>query len=390
MKIKLPDYDNSIIGITSSVLNYFKIECKVKTLPILDEKLTKDYKNIVVMIFDGLGSNILRTHMNDGDFLLAHKMLDISSVFPPTTTAATTSLITGLLPIEHSWLGWNLYFKEIGENVSLFPNIISGTETPAADYNVAERFIPFDDIFSKINKATNGEVQAISIYPFAGYKTQSTKEMCDIIENICKTDSKKYIHAYWNEPDFSMHKLGINHISIKEQIKLFNQQIEEMCKNLSDTLVIITADHGLIDTDHMFITDYPQIAECMVRPHSIESRAMNFFIKENKHNDFEKAFRAVFGDQFLLYSKDEIISKKIFGNAPPHPRAYEFLGDYLAIAVGTTSVEYSRPTYREVFKAQHAGLTEDEMMVPLILIECPKYLININGHFESGKCGYLS
>lgn len=371
MKIKLPDYNNSIVGITSSVLHHFGIECKVKTLPVLDKALTKNYKNVVVIIFDGLGSNILQIHLNANDFLVKNKVNDISSVFPPTTTAATTSLASGLLPIEHSWLGWNLYFREIDKNVSIFPNTISGTEdTPAADYNVAERYIPYEHICTKINRTTNGEIQAASVYPFAGYKTKSTEEMCGIIQNLCADDQKRYIHAYWHEPDYSMHELGIHHPSVKEKIELYNQQIEEMCGNLSDTLVIITADHGLIDTEFMFITDYPQIADCMIRPPSIESRAMNFFIKENKRDDFEKTFNEVFGDQLRLYKKDEVIDSKIFGNAPPPPRAYDFLGDYLAIATGITSVDYSRPTFREIFKAHHAGMTEDEMTVPLIVIEC--------------------
>jgi hypothetical protein len=47
----------------------------------------------------------------------------------------------------------------------------------------------------------------------------------------------------------------------------------------------------------------------------------------------------------------------------------EFIGDFIGIAVGSRSIFNSREEY-EKFVGVHAGMTEEEMMVPLILIEC--------------------
>ena len=41
---------------------------------------------------------------------------NIDAVFPPT------SVLSGLNPIEHVWLGWDLYFREIDEVVTMFLN----------------------------------------------------------------------------------------------------------------------------------------------------------------------------------------------------------------------------------------------------------------------------
>ncbi len=45
-----------------------------------------------------------------------------ASVFPPTTTAATTSLETGLNPFEHVWLGLTIYINELNNIYTLFLN----------------------------------------------------------------------------------------------------------------------------------------------------------------------------------------------------------------------------------------------------------------------------
>lgn len=50
------------------------------------------------------------------------------SVFPPTTTSATTSFLTGLTPSEHHWYGWDMYFQDSNETISLFLNKVKGTK----------------------------------------------------------------------------------------------------------------------------------------------------------------------------------------------------------------------------------------------------------------------
>ena len=44
------------------------------------------------------------------------------SVFPPPTTVVTTSLETGLNPIEHVWLGLIIYINELNNIYTLFLN----------------------------------------------------------------------------------------------------------------------------------------------------------------------------------------------------------------------------------------------------------------------------
>jgi hypothetical protein len=119
----------------------------------------------------------------------------ISSVFPPTTTTATVTMETGLSPVEHGWLGWSLYFEEIGSNVDIFPNTLSRSEgIPAACYHVAGKYLPFESIGTKISKATEGRVKAYTVSPFSSFRIQSMDEIFQTIEDLCNEEGEKNIY----------------------------------------------------------------------------------------------------------------------------------------------------------------------------------------------------
>lgn len=359
-----------LLSLTASVMKHYGVETPHRTLPEMDGLLAKDPRNVVVMLFDGLGTAILEKHLPPDAFLRKHLVRAITSVFPPTTTAAETTMRSGLSPIEHGWLGWGLYFGEIGGVVNLFPNTLSGGGK-AADYHVAYRYIPYKTIFEKIAEATDGETKAYYVSPYSDFHSQSVVEICDTVESLCGEPGRKYIYTYWHQPDYDMHNYGTAHKRITAHAEEINARVEELCAFLGDTLVIVTADHGLIDTEWRSLTDHPDVTECLAMAPSIESRATTFFVKDGMHGQFESAFRRHFGDIYSLYTKREVLEGKFFGEGAAHPRAEGFVGDYLAIAEGGVSIA-NEPIHGGLFKAGHAGLSDDEVNVPLIAIECGK------------------
>ena len=95
---------------------------------------------------------------------------------------------------------------------------------------------------------------------------------------------------------------------------------------------------------------------------------MNLFVKDSMHQQFEKLFKETFGEKFLLLTKAEVKEQGLFGIGEEHPRFDEMLGDYLAVAVSDLTIYNSREEM-ESFIGVHAGLTEEEMIVPLVAIE---------------------
>ncbi len=348
-----------------SVLKHYNAGYNHPSLPLFDDYLEKNYKNVVVMVFDGMGVEALELHLPKDSFLRKHFVAEISTVFPPTTTAATTSIESGLTPAEHGWLGWSLYFSEIDKIVNAFINTEKGTGRIAADYHVAERFIPYKTIYDKIRDA--GMARTYSVSPFGTNQISAFDELFEEVITLCEKDERKYIYTYWDEPDASMHDYGCDSETVTQWIQDINRNVEMMCNKVQDTLVIITADHGHINVCYNILSDYPSLLNMLKRPIAIESRAACFYIKEEYQTQFPIEFRRIFGNDYLLLSKDEVMTQKLFGDGELTPKFNEFIGDYLAIAIADKGIVYSHDSMQ--FLSNHAGMTESEMMVPFIVVE---------------------
>lgn len=365
--IKYPDYDRSILSVASSVLKYFGVaDCEHKTLPELDELLNKNYKNIIVMLFDGLGVSAINEHLNETDFLRLHFVCPISSVFPSTTVAATTTIESGYSPLETGWLGWDLYFDEIGENVTTFKNTLQRNGEPAAEYNVAQKYIPHKRIFQRIEEV-RGKKTAYCVSAFSKYRSKSVHHICKTVYRLSKRRKQKYIYTYWYKPDNTMHEYGVNSTEAKNEIQMINREVQKLCKKLKNSLVIITADHGQTDCVNEYLEDYPVLKDMLKVSPSVEPRALSFFIKDGKAEAFKEEFNKIFGDSFRLMTKEEVFSENLFGHGTAHHKVKDFIGDFLAVATSNVILNISRSDFEAI--GGHAGLTEEEMTVPFIAIE---------------------
>lgn len=366
MSIIYPDYQNSIANLACSVLKEFHAEYPNRTLELADRLFQRKYKNIVLLLLDGMGQSILKQNLSGEGFFASHLVGTYSSVFPPTTVAATTSVDSGLFPVQHSWLGWDCYYKELDQNVTVYLNTVSGTDMQAADFPVARTYCPYTRISDRIRAAG---YQAYDATPFAAPYPQTFEEICGRIDALCKREGRKYIYGYWTEPDHIMHEKGCDASEAKRVLCALEDKVEKLCAGLQDTLLLVTADHGHINSRGVCITEYPRIMECLIRLPSIEPRALNLFVKKGMESQLEAEFTKEFGDHFLLLRREQVKEMNLFGTGSQHPRFDEMLGDYIAVATSDLSI-YNTPEEKEKFIGVHAGFTQEEMIIPLIAAEC--------------------
>lgn len=361
------NYDECLTNLACSIRKYFGLEYKHNTLNYIDDILeNKRPKNIVTILCDGMGSNILDGVLSKDAFLIKHRIKSITTVFPATTVSATTSMMTGLNPVETAMLGWDMYYKDIDKTITTFMNSEKGdTEYKPLDeaINYKNKHMVTKSIMDEINE--KGIDSGYTLFPFGENAYTDIADMYKKIEDLCNKDGKKYIYAYDTEPDHTMHELGTDALEVSEIINNINYRIEELSKKLKNSVIFVVADHGHKNVDNIFLEDYPDIVSCLERNTSIESRAVNFFIKNHKKNEFVKLFNNYFCKDFDLYTKEEIINSKIFGEGTENEVFRDILGDYLAIAKTDKALLYGGA---EILKSQHAGYTDDEILVPLIII----------------------
>ena len=375
MEIKYPDYTNSIVNLSCSFLKYYDVkDIKHNSIAEVDEILnSRKPRNIVLMLFDAMGISILNRYAEQSPFLRSHIIKTLSSTFPPTTVAATTSVLTGLTPLETGWLGWITYFKEVNQNVTTFLNTIQNTKTPAADRHLAYTTLPYKSLSDKINEVRT-DIKCSTISPFnksatdPSLITKSIEESCDKIINLCKKNQKNFIYAYWDNPDDMMHKFGIDD---KDSIAPIITDIDTNLKRLSesiddDTVIFVIADHSQINSRWFFISDYPDLKELLIRDHSMEFRTASFWVKDGMIDEFIKRFKKHFKDHFIIMKHDEFMNSGLLGTGVPHPRTDGFVGDVVAISTDEYCIDDERKD--KTLKGIHAGLTREEMEVPLILL----------------------
>ena len=354
----------SFYGKTLRVSGSLRKHCGLQAYHGTDETVDawlkeNNIRRTVVLLVDAMGTSVLNKHLSGDDFLLKHMAESVSSVFPPTTTASTTSIRTGKEPSENGWLGWNQYFREVDDNIILFMN--RGQYSHVSYPDTVSKALPV--IFTEDELGDEGD----SIWPgWSQHNPCPTFE--DMWKKIIEIDQKgtmKYVYAYWDQFDTWMHYNGPSDSSSGEQLRLINDICETYASKLrKDTGLIILADHSQVDVTKKDIEDHPELVECFSHMPGLETRTVAFYIKDEKRDVFPSLFEKAYGDDFDLYTQGQVCDMKLFGEHPCQ-RMHEFIGDYLAVAKGNISLTYQ--AMGKTVKGDHAGGLEEEAMVPVIL-----------------------
>lgn len=367
MKIK-NNYQECLTNVACSIRKYFNLDYNHNTMPEIDKLLEQEQpENVVVILLDGMGSKIIKRNLPKDAFFLKNMKKEITTVFPATTTAATTSIRTGMNPCEHGWLGWNTYIKPINKVITLFKNTEKGKTDISQEFLSVKEKLVTKTIVDEINEKQ--EFTAEELFPFGEISYQDLDDMLKRIENKVKEPGKKYIYAYDDEPDATMHDYGPDSKEAIDLIMERNQKIEKLCQKLKNAVIIVIADHGHIKVEHLYLNDYPKLKEMLERTTSLEQRAISFKIKENKQKQFEKEFQESLGEYFKLYSKEEVLKNNLFGTGTKNELFEDALGDYIAIADDeNNSNKCLIDDGDEVLVSQHAGYSDDEIFIPLIIV----------------------
>ena len=144
-----PDYKNNIVNIAGSIEKYFDLKSDVFSLGEIDEVLnTYKPKNVVVILFDGMGYNLINEKLPN-TFLVNNIVKKITSTCPATTTSATTSIMTGKYPCTHGYLGWDMYYKNENAFVTMFTNKYKDGDKEYP-FNIAEKYFSYKTITDRI------------------------------------------------------------------------------------------------------------------------------------------------------------------------------------------------------------------------------------------------
>jgi len=380
----LPDYHGgSIVNLMSSIARACGGKTPYLQLRSLSSDEIKKSKNIILLVIDGLGYEYLKN--SNANFLKNNVRDKIDSVFLPTTACAITTFQTGVAPQQHALTGWFMFLKEVGMITRILPfDARIGGEV------LSKSGIKMEDILEEKAFAQKIKTKNFTLMPdflsssdFTRQVSRNSKmipfsDMNNFflrIKNIVQNKSgKKYIFAYWPSFDSYAHEHGVGSRKVEKHLNELDKKIKLLVKSLknSDTILIITADHGLLDAPKnriIRLEDHPKLKECLTMSPCGEGRAAYLYVKPQKTKDFEKYIKNNFGRYGDLYKSEKIIRKNYFGLFEPNPKLLDRVGDYILIMKENYLLKDKLEKNPSEHIGHHGGVSEKEMLVPLIIIK---------------------
>lgn len=371
------DYTNTIVNLSNSILKKYGVKPFHNSIKKIDDVIAGKNK-ICVMLFDGLGSYIIRKHLKKDSIMRKNYFMTINATYPPTTVASTTGFLSGKFPIETGWLGWGVYMEEYNANISCFMNerVKDRVLVKDKEDNIMSNICHYDTIFELIKKH-NKDVSVLDekCYPCYPDGPKSLKEAKKRLDKFFKDNQKAFAYFYWTKPDDEIHEYGVDSFEAHYEIEQINLFVRNIVKDNPDTLFISIADHGLIDIKYLDMLEHPDLVDTFLHEPGLEVRVNAFYIKEDRKEEFEELFNKYYGKYFVLMDNKTALKKGVFGFGKPHHRSIGFLGDYISIAIDKYGL-YMKQTYGDYTPKEHighhAGYTKEEQEIDISIYNLEK------------------
>ena len=382
-----PNYNGgSIVNLMASILEALGDKSNQHApLPDLDSALFARAQNVVLLVIDGLGHHYLT---NEGKRSTLHQFLKrkLTTVFPSTTATAITTFMTGLAPQQHGLTGWFTYFQELGSILTVLPfkprfggaslgelnvdvQALYG-HTPIFDLLDVDSFIVTPDTIAYSDYSLAHRGKAV-IKPY-----ESLQECFDFTRDIIRSGrQKKYIYSYWPLFDGMAHEKGVASKEVAKHFREIDKAFAGFIDELkgTDTLVIATADHGIIDSgphNCIELEDHRELQDMLTMPLCGERRMAYCYVESGKHTEFKNYINKTFGNDIEILKSSTLIENHFYGLGPPHPQLHHRVGDYALSMNKNLTIMDTVPGENHFYHVgTHGGLSEQEMSVPLIIIE---------------------
>jgi len=331
---------------------------------------------VVVMLIDGLGDRLLAERGGHAPFLrrLRTEQPDgVASVgFPSTTATSMGTFGTGLPSGTHGLVGIDVLDPD---RDVLFSEL---AWDPAVD---PRRWQPEPTVLEAVARAG---VDVVRVGPGyfdgsglteaalrGGRFSAAEGRQARLEATLAATATgRSLVYLYWGELDKVGHVYGCRSWEWGEELTQVDAMAARLAERLPrDALLVVTADHGMVDVAFRDRVDLAEDAELAagVRHVGGEPRALHLYCRPGAAGDVLAAWRERFAGRMEVVSREEAVLSGWFGDVVP--RVLPRIGDVVASAVGRVAVVDSRTARPELLRliGLHGARTPEEQLVPLLV-----------------------
>lgn len=355
-------------------------------------------RRVVLIVLDAFGFELfLRTATELPSLrrlIERGRVAPLTSVFPSTTNVALTSLYTGMAPAAHGIVGHLVYLREFGLVANLLQFRAVGDsrpETLRARGLEPRAFFPVTTIFERL-AAAGVRGAAVTRQAFVGsslatlhhagaqiHPYLAVSDLCVTLRRLLAQGEAgpRFIFGYWDMIDTLSHRFGPESEEVMAEVAAFFAVLErELLEALPpaarrDTLCLITADHGQVSLPGdggVPLEEHPELTDCLMLPPTGSSRQPYLHAAPGRADALRDYFTC-FDGAFHLLDRRVALERGLFGPGALHSELPHRVGDYLAVARKDACL-WRADTPLEVrrYRGIHSGLTEPEMLVPLLAV----------------------
>lgn len=193
----------------------------------------------------------------------------------------------------------------------------------------------------------------------------------DATTELLRTAHTDLVYLYWGDVDKMGHHHGWGSLEWGEAVELLDAEIGRLARRLPrGTLLLVTADHGMVDLEEdsrIDVATTPELARDVVLVAG-EPRAVHVHTTADTAGEVAARWRSVLGDSAVVLLREEAAGLGLFG--PLSDRHHDTVGDVVAITRGTRAIVDSRTQTPSSIAliGVHGSLTAAEVEVPLLRV----------------------
>ncbi|HEY1573652.1 MAG TPA: nucleotide pyrophosphatase/phosphodiesterase family protein [Pseudonocardiaceae bacterium] len=340
---------------------------------------------VCLLLVDGLGWELLRTHAADAPFLagLAEGTGPMSVGFPATTAASVATLGTGLPVGRHGIVG--LSFLVPGQpllHALTWRRQGAGGKEDLRDSVVPERVQPTPTALERAERAgiavtvTAPPIQrrsGLSRAVLRGGRFATAYALGDLVTNVAEAlrPAPAFCYAYHGDLDLVGHVYGPGSTAWRAQLRMIDRLAADVAGELPPgALLAVVADHGMVTLAAAEVVDAdtdPALTDGVLEIGG-DIRARHVYAQPGAAADVLAAWREVLGERALVLSRDEAVAGGWFG-PDVSELALPRIGDVVTSSLGGNGVLRTR---REPIESKmvghHGSHGSAERLVPFLTV----------------------
>jgi hypothetical protein len=333
-------------------------------------------RSAIVWVVDGLGAHNLAARRGHARLLggALNRSSVARTVFPSTTAAALTSLLTGTDPGRHGIVGYRVRVPGTDEA----PNQLRGWETDRLDPLTWQRATPLLTSAAAAGRpvfvVTRPEYvsSGLTVATVRGAEIRGAEELEEraaIAADLAAQHPGALVYAYTPELDTAGHRSGWESEEWLTTLEGVDAALRRFVERLAPGVgSIVTADHGMIDVppERRFLLGEGDRHWDGVAVVGGEPRMLHLYADDGRADDVLRVWTEMEQHRSWVFSREDAIAHGLFGHVDDPVRAR--IGDVVVAArAGVAYYDDRLPDKRpQRMVGQHGSLTVEERIVPAL------------------------